>query len=86
MPQGILKWKPPKCVKKMTKNVLVVSYAKIIAGFVSVVSFYCLSIYFYGKIIFLISYGFLFSLVMPLAMIMQHFPLAKTSTKTPVFP
>ena len=35
--------------------------------------------------VFLIVQRFLFSLVMPLATTMQHFPPAKTSTKTSVF-
>ena len=73
-----------KC-KKKKKNIVVVSYAKIIREFVSVVSFYFLFIYIYGKIVFLMAHRFLFFLVMPLATEMQHIPLAKTSAKTPVF-
>ena len=79
------RWKPTKYVKKMKKNIIVVSYAKIIVQFVSVVSFYSLFIYIYGKMIFLMAHRFLFSLVTPLVMEMQHFPLAKTSAKTPAF-
>ena len=54
--------------KKMKKKyILVLSCAKFIVEFVSVVGFFILSIYLYGKMIFLIAHRFLFSSVRPLA-------------------
>ena len=53
---------------------MVVSYAKIIVEFVSVVSFYFSFIYVYGKMVFLMAHKFPFSLVTPLATEMQTFP------------
>ena len=76
----------PQICEKNEKNIIVVSYAKIIAEFVSVVSFYFLFSYIYGKMVFLMAHRFLISLITPLATEMQHFPLAKTSAKTLAFP
>ena len=53
--------------KKWKKNILVLSCAKFIVEFVSVVGFFILSIYLYGKMIFLIAHRFMFSSVRPLA-------------------
>ena len=53
---------------------MVVSYAKIIVEFVSVVSFYFPFIYVYGKMVFLMAHKFPFSLVTPLATEIQTFP------------
>lgn len=69
----------------MKQKILVASYAKIILEFVSAFNFNLLSIYLYGKMVYLIAHRFLFFLVKPLATTIQHFPLSKTSTKTPVF-
>ena len=69
----------------MKQKILVASYAKIILEFVSAFNFNLLSIYLYGKMVYLIAHIFLFFLVKPLATTIQHFPLSKTSTKTPVF-
>ena len=64
---------PPNMSKKFFLNIVVVSYAKIIVEFVSVVNFYFSFIYIYGKMVFLMAHRFLFSLVMPLATEMQTF-------------
>ena len=77
---------PQICQKNEKKHIIVVSYAKIIVEFVSVVSFYFSFIYIYGKMVFFMAHGFLFFLVTPLATEMQHFPPAKATAKAPAFP
>ena len=69
----------------MEKNIIVVSYTKIVVEFVSVVSFYFSLIYIYGKMVFLMAHRFLFSLVTHLALKKQHFPLATSNATTPAF-